>query len=133
MFIAFRSIFVAVKQYRDETLGGMIGFKTALLVGLSITVVASVVYVLGWEVYLALTDYAFIDLYIQSMQDSLRAEGASLAELAALAVENDSLRQQYANPLIRLPMTFTEIFPVGVLISLISATILKDSGVLAAE
>ena len=80
MFIAFSSIFVAVKQYRDETLGGIIQFGTGFLVGLGITIVASVVYMLVWELYLVLTDYAFIDSYADSIVDSRLAAGASEAE-----------------------------------------------------
>ena len=105
MFIAFSSIFVAVKQYRDETRVGFIRVGTGFLVGLGITVIASLVYVLVWELYLAMTDYAFIE----------------------------TIGQQYANPLFRLPMTFVEVFPIGVLISLISAFILRESKTLAAE
>lgn len=133
MFIAFSSIFVAVKQYRDETLGGVIRFSTGFFVGLGITVVASLVYVLVWELYLALTDYTFIDAYIASIIESRQTAGASQAELAATIAETETFRQQYSNPLFRLPMTFVEIFPVGVLISLISAFILRDSKTLAAE
>ena len=133
MFIAFSSIFVAVKQYRDDTLGGVIRFGTAFLMGLGITVVASLVYVFVWELYLALTDYAFIDAYIASIIEGRQAAGASQAELAAVIADTDALRQQYSNPLLRLPMTFVEVFPVGVLISLISAVILRESQTLAAE
>ncbi len=133
MFIAFSSIFVAVKQYRDETLGGVIRFSTGFLVGLGITVVASFVYVLVWELYLALTDYAFIDTYFDSIVESRQTGGASQAELAATIAETETIRQQYTNPLFRLPMTFVEVFPVGVFISLISAFILKESKTLAAE
>ncbi len=133
MFIAFSSIFVAVKQYRDETLGGVIRFGTGFLVGLGITVVASLTYVLVWELYLALTDYAFIDTYFDSIVESRQTGGASQAELAATITEMETMRQQYTNPLFRLPMTFVEIFPVGVLISLVSAFILKESKTLAAE
>ena len=133
MFIAFSSIFVAVKQHRDQTLGGVIRFSTGFLVGLGITMVASLVYVLVWELYLALTDYAFIDAYIASVVESRQTGGASQAELAATIAEAETIRQQYSNPLFRLPMTFVEVFPVGVLISLISAFILRDSKTSAAE
>ena len=33
----------------------------------------------------------------------------------------------YANPLFRLPITFTEILPVGLIVSLISALLLRNS------
>jgi hypothetical protein len=39
----------------------------------------------------------------------------------------------YSNPLYRLPITFVEMFPVGVLISLISAAVLRNSRVLPAR
>jgi len=133
MFIAFSSIFFAVKQYRDDTLGGVIHFGTGFLVGLGITVIASLVYVLVWELYLAMTDYAFIDAYIASIIEGRQAAGASEAELAATIADTETIRQQYANPLLRLPMTFVEVFPVGVLISLISAVILRESQTLAAK
>ena len=133
MFIAFSSIFVAVKQHRDQTLGGVIRFGTGFLVGLGITMVASLVYVLVWELYLALTDYAYIDAYIASIIESRQSGGASPTELAATIAEAETIRQQYSNPFFRLPMTFVEVFPVGVLISLISAFILRDSKTLATE
>jgi hypothetical protein len=50
-----------------------------------------------------------------------------------MRAEMDAFRVQYANPLFRLPMTFAEIFPVGVLVSLISAAILRNPRVLPAR
>jgi hypothetical protein len=131
MFIAFSSIFVAVKQYRDDRLGGAIRFGTGFGLGLGITIVASLIYVSVWELYLMSTDYAFIDSYISSIMDDQEAAGASQEELAATAREMDSLREIYADPLKRLPMTFVEIFPVGLLISLIAAFVLKNNKSLA--
>ena len=122
MFIAFGSIFVAVKQYRDDTLGGVIRFGTGFLVGLGITLVASVVYVLVWELYLAMTNYAYIDSFVESMREG----GYSNADAVAMA-------QQYSNMIFRLPMTFVEIFPVGLLVSLVAAFVLKNSKHLPAE
>ena len=51
MILSLSIIFVAVKQYRDKKLGGVIKFKTAFLLGLYISIVASTVYVANWEVY----------------------------------------------------------------------------------
>ena len=42
-------------------------------------------------------------------------------------------KTQYAHPLFRMPMTFTEIFPVGVLVSLISAGLLRKPSFLPAR
>ncbi len=110
MIVALSLIFVGIKRYRDQELGGVIRFGTGVLLGLGITLVASVIYVAAWEVYLAMTDYAFIDDYAQSMLSSEEAADAA---------------RRYANPAFRLPVTFLEIFPVGLLVTLASAGLLK--------
>ncbi len=58
MIVALSVIFLAVKRYRDQELGGVIRFGTAFMLGLGIAAVASLAYVLLWEVYLSETDYA---------------------------------------------------------------------------
>ena len=132
MIVAFSLIFFGVKQYRDRELGGVIRFPTALKVGLGITLVASVVYVVAWEVNLAATDYAFINDYTQSLIDDRRAAGASEAEMAGFVAEMETQRAKYDNTLYRLMITFSEIFPVGLVIALVSAAILRRRNVLPA-
>ena len=63
MLVALSSILVGVKQDRDQALGGVIRFRTALGLGLGIAAVASLAYVAVWEVYLAMTHYTFMDQY----------------------------------------------------------------------
>ncbi len=133
MLLALSTIFVAVKGYRDNALGGVIKFLPAFLMGLGISVVAGAIYVVGWEVYMALTNYAFAGAYGESMVAAARERGASAAEVERLAAEMATFAEQYRNPLVRLPMTFIEIFPVGLLISLISAALLRNSRFLPAR
>lgn len=132
MVLAFSLIFVGVKRHRDRELGGVIGFMPALLVGLGISTVASLVYVIGWEITLALTHFAFMDSYGAALIESARARGGSAAEIAHATAQAQAFKLQYANPLYRLPMTFVEIFPVGLLISLISGGLLRNSRFLPA-
>lgn len=126
MIVAFSAIFFAMRQYRDQALGGVIRFKTAALLGLAIAAVASVVYVAVWEVYLAATDYTFINFYTDAVIAGKKAEGLGASELTALTQEMEQMKVSYANPLIRLPMTLLEVFPIGVLVSLVSAWMLRD-------
>jgi hypothetical protein len=123
MFIAFSSIYVAVRQYREQALGGVIRFTTALMVGLGISAIAGIVYVALWEAYLALTDYGFIEAYANAVIEAKMSGGASTEEMAKAVEEAEKFRTLYANPLFRLPMSFVEIFPVGLLVSLITAGI----------
>lgn len=127
MIVALSFIFVGVKRLRDRVYGGVIRFFPALLVGLGISLVAGVIYAVGWEITLAATHYTFADSYAASMIHAAQAKGASAAQLAKVTAEAQAFKVQYANPFYRLPMTFVEIFPVGVLISLISAGLLRNS------
>ncbi len=133
MIVALSVIFLAVKRYRDQQLGGVIRFGTAFMLGLGVAAVASLAYVILWEVNLAATDYAFIGDYTQSVLAAREAEGLSGI---ALRVEIDSMNEleaRYANPLFRLPQTFLEIFPVGLVVALAAAAVLRNSKVLPAH
>ncbi len=133
MILALSLIFVGVKRFRDRALGGVIKFAPAFLMGLGISAVAGVIYVIGWEITLALTDFAFMDTYANAAIEAERAKGASPADLERVAAEMEAFKVQYANPLFRLPLTFVEIFPVGLLISLIAAALLRNSRFLPAR
>lgn len=133
MLVALSLIFIGIKRYRDTELGGVIRFGQAFLMGLGIAAVAGVVYVLVWEVYLAASDYAFIESYTQGVIESKKAAGISGDELQAVIANMESMKEMYHNPLMRLPMTFAEIFPVGLLVSLLSAALLRNPRVLPAQ
>jgi polyferredoxin len=133
MLVALSSILVGVKQHRDRTLGGVIRFRTALAIGLGIAVVASLAYVAVWEVYLAATHYSFMDQYAAAMLSAKRAAGVTGAAYAKAVADAETMRRQYANPLYRLPETFLEIFPVGLLIALASAALLRNPRFLPAK
>jgi hypothetical protein len=66
-----------------------------------------------------------MDAYVDYVVAQQKAAGVSQADLERLLSEMDQMKAGYANPLFRLPMTFLEIFPVGVAVSLISALVLR--------
>jgi len=133
MFVAMAFMFVGVKRYRDVEHGGVIRFWPALRMGLAIAVVAALGYVLVWEIYLASTDYRFMNDYLAAIARDLAAEGKSPAEVAAEMRQYDWVQDNYPNPLFRIPLTFTEIFPVGLLVALFSAALLRNPKVLPAK
>ena len=133
MLVALTFIFVGVKRYRDVERGGVIRFLPAFGMGLAIAICAGIAYACVWEVYLASTGYRFMDEYIAAMLRHRQAEGASAAELARMSAEMAPMRESYANPLFRFPMTFLEIFPVGLVVALISAALLRKPRLLPAK
>lgn len=126
MILALSLIFFGVKRYRDRDLGGVITFGNAFMVGMLIAVIAGFAYVIGWEIYLAMTDHAFIAQYASTLIEEMTAQGATEAEIADLTAQMDALQVQYADPLYRLPITFLEIFPVGLLVTIVAALLLRN-------
>ncbi|MEM9837809.1 MAG: DUF4199 domain-containing protein [Pseudomonadota bacterium] len=126
MILALSAVFFGVKQHRDGNQGGVIRFWPAFGVGILISLVASLVYVVVWEVYLAVSGIDFAQTYADELLAKKEAAGATEDELAKAKEKMDRMVAQYANPLFRIPVTFSEIFPVGAVVSLISAFILRN-------
>ena len=133
MLVALSLIFVGVKRYRDVECGGVIGFRRAFLLGLGISAVAGVIYVAVWETYVAISGIDYMADYSAKTLADMRASGASEAEIAATAAELRDMALGLRNPLVRLPMIFLEIFPVGLIVSLLSAAVLRNPRVLPAR
>ena len=125
MLIAFSFIFVGVKNLRDKQLNGVISFGKAFRTGLLIALIASTIYVLVWlvEYYCFLPD--FMEKYAAHALRQAERSGADAATLAAKKAEMAWYQNLYKNPLFVILFTYAEIFPVGFLVSLICALILK--------
>ena len=133
MLLALGAVFAGIRRHRDADRGGVIGFWPAFGIGVGISVVAAIFYVVAWEALQAATDMDFATTYAQAMLENARADGASAEALATMRAELAAFKVQYADPLFRLPMTFAEIFPVGVLVSLVSAALLRNARFLPAQ
>jgi hypothetical protein len=133
MLVALTGVFLGVKHYRDKVLGGVIKFLPALGMGLAISAVASLGWVVAWEISLAVTKFDFAAVYYDAMIEQARAAGKPAEEIAKLTQEGQDFAAMYSNPLIRMAITFVEMFPLGVVISLISAALLRNSRFLPAR
>lgn len=133
MLVAFSLIFVGIKRYRDKALGGVIKFWPAFGMGIGIGAVAGVFYVIGWEISLHMTDFAFVDTYREGMQKAYEAKGLAPDVLAAKLAGLDKMMVNYMNPLYRMPMTFLEPSPVSLVVSLVSAGLLRNPKVFPAR
>ncbi len=125
MILAFSFIFVGTRIVRDKYDGGTISFGKAFRVGLYITLIASTVYVIVWQIdnYFFIPDFA--EKYSAHILGELKKSGASEAEIAKQTVAMARFREMYKNPVFVILMTYLEILPVGILVSLISAWVLK--------
>jgi len=94
-------------------------------VGIAITVISCLCYVATWEIIYFNFMHDFMDKYGAHVVDKLRASGATAAQIQAKVVEMQKFKAMYENPLINAAMTFIEPFPVGLVITLISAGVLR--------
>jgi len=133
MIVALTAVFLGIKAYRDKVLGGAIRFLPAFGIGIGISAVAALLYVIGWEISMAYSSFDFIPFYKDSMIEAARARGATGAELQKAIADAESFATTYRNPWIRVPITFIEMFPVGLLVSAISAAVLRNPRVLPAR
>jgi amino acid transporter len=125
MVVAFLMVYFGVQAYRDQLSGGSVGFGRAFLVGLAITAVACVCYVVTWEFVFFVLAPDFLDKYAAYALDQARLAGASEAQIAVKTQEMAEFMQMYRNPLFNMAITLIEPLPVGLLFTLVSAGLLS--------
>ena len=139
MVAAFMLIFFGIRSYRDNVAGGSVSFARAFSVGMLIVVVATMCYVVTWEVIYFNFGSDFTAKYTAHTIEKARAGGASQAEIDKKVADMRRFAELYRNPAINAAFTFLEPMPVGLIIALVSAGILrrrprgKERGSIGAE
>lgn len=118
-------VFLGVRAYREQQEGRSFGFGKAFQAGILITLISCVLYVVTWLVVYETLMPDFMDKFIEQSLAKLRASGASEVVVQQEAAKMQEYKTMYENPLIRAAMTFIEPFPVGLLVTLVSALILQ--------
>jgi hypothetical protein len=125
MVVAFLLIFFGVRSYRDNVAGGTVGFGRALAVGASIALVSSLCYVVTWEILYFNVMPDFMDKMQAHAIGKARADGESEAALAQRKADLEKFAEMYQNPAINAAITLLEPLPVGLVIALVSAGVLR--------
>ncbi|NOG45617.1 MAG: DUF4199 domain-containing protein [Calditrichaeota bacterium] len=119
------TIYVGIKSQRDSNGSGEITLASGFKNGLFITLVASIIYTTGWMAYLHTADTDFMETFYEQTIEDLKNSDQSEEEIAEQITQMEDFKELYKNPFIQIGVTFLEIFPVGLLISLIAAAILR--------
>ena len=134
IFLSFLPVFFGIRSYRENA-GGTISFGRAFSVGILITLISCMFYVASWEIiyFKLMPDFArgHIDQYAAHSVETMRAKGATDAAIAAKKAEMEKLKTMLENPLLNSAITFIEPFPVGLIVTLVSAAILRKRRVVA--
>jgi len=125
MIVAFSTITFAVINIRDRHNYGAITFGSAFAVGFYISLIASTIYVLVWliDYYVFIPD--FMDKYTAHVLKEVKMDGGTPQEMSSKIEEMNSYKELYKNPLYVVLLTYMEILPIGLAMSLLNALIFK--------
>jgi hypothetical protein len=124
--LSFLLVFFGIRSYRDNVGNGQIIFTKAFAVGISITLISCIFYVVTWEIlYFNFLSPDFMDKYGAQTIEKLKASGASPAAVQVQVQQLKKFKEQYENPLFNSLMTFIEPFPIELAFTLISAAVLR--------
>jgi len=123
--LSFLLVFFGIRSYRDNVGNGQITFGKAFAVGISITVISCIFYVVTWEILYFNFLPDFMDKYSVYIVEKLKASGASAAAVQVKVQELKKYKDLYDNPFFNALMTFIEPFPIGLVVTLISAAVLR--------
>ncbi len=128
MVASFLPVYFGIRSYRDNVLGGRISFGRAFACGILITLITTVFYVAMWEIIYFNFMPHFMDSYFAAQIHRVENSELSPAAIAAQVAEIRHSQELYQNPLVNMAYTFIEPLPVGLLITLISAAVLRRKG-----
>ena len=120
MTLAFALILVAIKQISVSFFKDDISFRKAFILGLYISLIASIMYVVSWEYILSNYLPDFADQYLEYRTDKLQGSSLDAAKIeSSLSMEASLMEMYKTNTFYRLGLSFAEIFPIGLLVSLL--------------
>ena len=125
MVASFLLIYFGIRSYRDNHLDGQISFGRAFACGILIALITTVCYVATWEILYFNFMPHFMDGYFAAQIHKVQSSGLDPATTAAKVAEIQHSQELYQNPFVNMAYTFIEPLPVGLLITLISAAILR--------
>ena len=121
--LSFLMVFFGIRSYRENAGNGEISFGRAFLVGILITLISCVFYVVTWEIIYFAFLPDFFDKYIAYAAQQMKASGATPEMINQKVLAMKAIN--YNNPLVNAALTFTEPFPIGLLVTLISSLVLR--------
>ena len=136
MLIALSMIFFGIKSYRDNYAGGAITFWKGVQIGLLISLIGALLYwasAVAYNVAHPGFQERFVEKFTEHTVNTMRADGASQQEIDAQLVEIEKMEKMLQNPLVFFVVALIEILPVGIIVTLLSAALLRRREVLPAE
>ena len=128
MVASFLLIYFGIRSYRDNNLAGQISFGRAFTCGILICLITTVFYVAMWEILYFNFMPHFMDSYFAAQVHKVQVSGLDSATIAAQVAAIQRSQQLYQNPFVNMAYTAIEPLPVGLIITLVSAAVLRRKG-----
>jgi Protein of unknown function (DUF4199) len=125
MVLAGLLVFFGIRSYRENVSGGTLTFGRAFIVGILISLLSCCFYVGTWEIIYFKFMPDFAEKYAAMMVERAKASGASPQKIDQTTRQAEEFVRNYHNPAYNIGMTFLEVFPVFLGITLLSAAILR--------
>ncbi len=125
MVASFLLVYFGIRSYRENALAGQISFGRAFACGILITLITCLCYVAMWEVLYFKFMPHFMDSYFAAQIHKVQTSGLDPATTAAQVAAIQHSQQLYQNPFVNMAYTLMEPLPVGLIITLVSAAILR--------
>jgi Protein of unknown function (DUF4199) len=117
-------VYFGIRSYREQA-GGSLTFGRAFTVGLLITLLSCVCYVITWEIVYFTLAPGFAEKYAAYAIEQAKQSGASQAQLDETARQMRQFKELYDKPLFNAAITFLEPFPIGLIVTTVSAGVLR--------
>lgn len=125
MILSMLFVFFGIRSYRDVELGGVISFGKAFVTGLSITLVASVIFGLFTIALYTIISPNLGNEMIEFYKRSIMESGQPQQIIDKQIAEMESNRGLYNNAAFNGFLMFATVFLIGAVVALISSFILK--------
>jgi hypothetical protein len=125
MVASFLLVYFGIRSYRDNIRNGQITFGRAFACGILIALITCVCYVATWEILYFNFMPHFMDSYFATQIHKIQSSSADPATIAVQVAALRRSQQLYQNPLVNIAYTFIEPLPVGLIMTLVSAAVLR--------
>ncbi len=115
-------IFVGIRSYRENYNNGVISFGKAFKVGILITLIGALMYVVAWEIIYFNFMHDMMDSYFAAEVDKLKTSGATEEQINK-SIEMGRLYK--SNPFVNAAWTIMEPLTVTIPMTLIASLIMK--------
>jgi len=124
IIVSLSFVFLGIKHFRDKENNGLLSFGKGVLIGLLITLFASVAFGLYNVIYVEYINPDFMTEYYNNSVEQVN-KTLSGQELQAKLKQLEEEKDLFANPILNFSFMFLTVFIIGLIISLISSLILQ--------